>query len=59
MGQLDALSPLGQLARGYVIASRDAQGRDVVDFAGLAKGDQLWLRFRRGRVRTRIEELSE
>jgi exodeoxyribonuclease VII large subunit len=57
-GQLDALSPLGQLARGYVIASRDAQGREVADFARLAKGDQLWLRFHQGRVRTRVEELS-
>jgi len=25
-GRLDALSPLGQLARGYVIASRDSAG---------------------------------
>lgn len=58
-GQLDALSPLGQLARGYVIASRDADGRQVAHFADLAAGDRLWLRFSGGRVRARIEELSE
>ena len=58
-GQLDALSPLGQLARGYVIASRDADGRQVVHFADLAAGDRLWLRFSGGRARTRIEEMSE
>lgn len=58
-GQLDALSPLGQLARGYVIASRDARGREIADFTGLASGDRLWLRFSQGRVRTRVEDVSE
>lgn len=58
-GQLDALSPLGQLARGYVIASRDVEGREIADFAGLASGDRLWLRFSQGRVRTRVEDVSE
>lgn len=58
-GQLDALSPLGQLARGYVIASRDAEGRKVARLADLTRGDQLWLRFSQGVARTRIEEVSE
>lgn len=58
-GRLDALSPLGQLARGYVIASRDEQGAAVVRFSELAPGDRLWLRFRQGRARTRIEDISE
>jgi exodeoxyribonuclease VII large subunit len=58
-GQLDALSPLNQLARGYVIASRDPQGRDPVEFSELAPGKQLWLRFSAGRARTRIEEIAE
>jgi exodeoxyribonuclease VII large subunit len=58
-GQLDALSPLGQLARGYVIASRDPAGRHLADFTELAAGDQLWLRFSRGRACTRVEEVSE
>jgi exodeoxyribonuclease VII large subunit len=58
-GQLDALSPLNQLARGYVIASRDPQGRDPVEFSELAPGEQLWLRFSAGRARTRVEEIAE
>jgi exodeoxyribonuclease VII large subunit len=58
-GRLDALSPLGQLARGYVIASHDPAGRDPADFSELAVGDQLWLRFSQGRARTRIEKVSE
>jgi len=58
-GRLDALSPLSQLARGYVIASRDPAGGRPADFSELAVGEQLWLRFAKGRARTRIEDLSE
>jgi len=58
-GQLDALSPLGQLARGYVIASFDPHGRELAEFSALAPGRELWLRFNAGRARTRIEELSK
>ena len=58
-GQLDALSPLNQLARGYVIASRDPHGRNLAEFSQLAPGGQLWLRFSAGRARTRVEEISE
>jgi exodeoxyribonuclease VII large subunit len=58
-GQLDALSPLNQLARGYVIASRDPHGRDLAEFSKLSPGGQLWLRFSAGRARTRVEELAE
>lgn len=58
-GRLDALSPLAQLARGYVIASRDEPGRRTVRFTELAPGDEVWLRFGEGRARSRIEEISE
>lgn len=58
-GQLEALSPLGQLARGYAIASRDAEGREVVRFADLRVGGELWLRFDGGRARAGIEEVTE
>jgi len=58
-GQLDALSPLNQLARGYVIASRDPLSREPATFGELAPGDRLWLRFSAGRARTRIEEISD
>jgi exodeoxyribonuclease VII large subunit len=56
-GQLHALSPLAQLARGYVLASRDQSGCEPVAFAGLAAGDPLWLRFSAGRVRSRVETI--
>jgi exodeoxyribonuclease VII large subunit len=59
VGQLEALSPLGQLARGYVIASRDADSREVVRCRELAPGAEVWLRFDDGRVRTRVEAVSE
>jgi len=58
-GRLEALSPLGQLARGYVIASGDAAGRRVAHFAELVPGAELWLRFHSGRARTRVEEVTE
>jgi exodeoxyribonuclease VII large subunit len=58
-GQLDALSPLNQLARGYVIASRDPLSREPVSFSELVPGGRLWLRFSAGRARTRIEEISD
>ena len=54
-GQLHALSPLAQLARGYVLASRDQSGHEPAPFAGLSVGDPLWLRFGEGRVCSRVE----
>ena len=58
-GRLDALSPLRQLARGYVIASRDPAGHHPAAFDELTVGGELWLRFSQGRARTRIEDLPE
>ncbi len=58
-GRLAALSPLSQLARGYVIPSRDPDSRQVVSFGEVAPGTELWLRFREGRVRTRVDEVTE
>jgi exodeoxyribonuclease VII large subunit len=57
-GRLDALSPLLQLDRGYVIASREPGCSGLVSTADLTPGDQLWLRFARGQARTRVEELD-
>jgi exodeoxyribonuclease VII large subunit len=59
VGRLEALSPLGQLARGYVIASRDADSREVVRCGELAPGAEVWLRFHDGRARTRVEAVSD
>jgi exonuclease VII large subunit len=57
VGQLQALSPLAQLARGYALPSRDAEGHVPAPFAGLAAGDLLWLKFRHGRVCSRVESV--
>lgn len=55
-GRLDALSPLLQLDRGYVIASREEGGYGLISSESLRPGDLLWLRFARGQARTRVEE---
>jgi exodeoxyribonuclease VII large subunit len=57
-GRLDALSPLLQLDRGYVIASREPGGPGLNSTAGLLSGQQLWLRFARGQARTRVEDVE-
>lgn len=56
--RLNALSPLLQLARGYVLASREDSGAGLVSAEELELGDSLWLRFARGKVRTRVEEID-
>jgi exodeoxyribonuclease VII large subunit len=57
-GRLDALSPLLQLDRGYVIASRRPGSPGLVSSEGLKPGDRLWLRFARGQVSTRVEDVE-
>jgi len=56
--RLEALSPLSQLQRGYVIASQAPDGRGMVSVRDLKPGDRLWLRFAQGRVRTRVDEVE-
>jgi exodeoxyribonuclease VII large subunit len=58
VGQLDALSPLQQLERGYVVASLDKDGHKLASVEGLKAGDDLWLRFARGAARTRVEDVE-
>ncbi len=57
-GRLDALSPLLQLDRGYVIASRKQGSAGLVTSEGLKSGDRLWLRFARGQASTRVEDVE-
>jgi exodeoxyribonuclease VII large subunit len=57
-GRLDALSPLLQLERGYVIASRKPGFSGLVSTKDLMPGDQLWLRFARGQARARVEDVE-
>jgi exodeoxyribonuclease VII large subunit len=48
-GRLNALSPLGTLARGYVVVT-DASGRAVTSATAVRAGDELQARFRDGHV---------
>ena len=57
-GRLDALSPLQQLDRGFVIASSDRDGVGLTSTENLNPGDPLWLRFSRGRAAVRVEDVE-
>jgi exodeoxyribonuclease VII large subunit len=57
-GRLNALSPLLQLDRGYVIASDERGGAGLVSAETLKPGDRLWLRFSHGQARTRVEDVE-
>ncbi|MDP6558932.1 MAG: exodeoxyribonuclease VII large subunit [Candidatus Binatia bacterium] len=54
--QLDSLSPLAVLDRGYSIAAKMPEGTIVKDGASLKAGDQLRVTFARGRSLCRVEE---
>ncbi|MDG2307428.1 MAG: exodeoxyribonuclease VII large subunit [Candidatus Binatia bacterium] len=55
--QVNALSPLAVLGRGFAVPRRD-DGAIVRDAASLTSGDALHLRFARGSARTRVEEVE-
>ena len=57
-GRLDALSPLQQLDRGFVIASSHRDGVGLKSTENLNAGDSLWLRFSRGRAAVRVEDVE-
>ena len=57
-GRLDALSPLQQLDRGFVIASSDRDGVGLTSTENLNAGNSLWLRFSRGRAAVRVEDVE-
>lgn len=57
-GRLNALSPLQQLERGYVIASCDRNGHELAVPGKLKKDDPLWLRFAKEKVRVRVEDIE-
>ncbi len=54
MGQLDALSPLATLKRGYNIG-RNADGQLVTSVEQIAVGEHLYLQLADGRLRCRVE----
>jgi exonuclease VII large subunit len=57
-GLLEALSPLLQLDRGYVIASQHQGGAGLISTAALKPGDHLWLRFDHGQARAQVEDVD-
>jgi exodeoxyribonuclease VII large subunit len=59
IAQLDALSPLAVLARGYTLAWKLPERQLVRDAAALRVKDRLELRFGRGGAITTVEELKE
>lgn len=58
-GRLEALSPLGQLARGYAIVSRVRDGNGLGSVRSLRVGEALWVRLSDGQLRTCIEEIEK
>ncbi len=54
---LDALSPLAVLHRGYAIA-QDVNGKLVRDAQAVSVGEQVNVRLAKGKLRTRVEEIS-
>jgi exodeoxyribonuclease VII large subunit len=56
--RLDALSPLGVLARGYSLTQLAGDGRIVRDATELAPGDAIVTRFASGRAASRVENIE-
>lgn len=56
--QLDSLSPLAVLARGYSLTERAADGALVRDARTLAVGDAIVTRFATGQAKSRVEALE-
>ena len=55
---LDAMSPLRVLSRGYALATgRD--GKPLRSVRGLAKGDEITVRFQDGQAACRVEQVQE
>jgi exodeoxyribonuclease VII large subunit len=56
--QLESLSPLGVLARGYSLTRREADGLIIRDVKELAIGDRIVTRFATGEATSRIEAIE-
>jgi exodeoxyribonuclease VII large subunit len=55
-GQLDSLSPLKVLARGFSLTTRAESNEVVRDAATLSPGEEILTRVARGRIRSRVLE---
>jgi exodeoxyribonuclease VII large subunit len=56
--QLESLSPLGVLARGYSLTTRVTDGEIVREAEQLAVGDELRTRLASGEVTSRVEQVA-
>lgn len=54
-GELEALSPLAILERGYALVF-DASGKLVKDASQLSHGDELWLRVAKGEITAKVDK---
>jgi exodeoxyribonuclease VII large subunit len=57
-GQLESLSPLGVLARGYSLTRRIEDDRPVTDAGQLNLGEMMHTRFHRGTAISRVEQIE-
>jgi exodeoxyribonuclease VII large subunit len=55
---LESLSPLGVLARGYSLTTREENGEVVRDAGQLAIGDRIRTRFAKGEATSRVESIG-
>ena len=58
-GQLDSLSPLAVLGRGYALATREQDGGIVRAASELEVGERIDVRLARGGLAARVEELRD
>jgi exodeoxyribonuclease VII large subunit len=56
---LDALSPLGTLARGFAVVRRENDGVLVRDARQVGAGDRVAIRLQRGRLVARVETSTD
>jgi exodeoxyribonuclease VII large subunit len=56
--QLQSLSPLAVLGRGYSLTQRTADGRVIRHAAELAPGEQITTRFAAGKATSRVEQIE-
>jgi exodeoxyribonuclease VII large subunit len=57
--QLESLSPLAVLGRGYSLTQRTADGQIIRRAAELASGEQITTRFAAGRAISRVEQIAD
>ncbi|MCL1831353.1 MAG: exodeoxyribonuclease VII large subunit [Oscillospiraceae bacterium] len=57
MKQIDALSPLKVLTRGYSIVTDEKANKAVIDSADLRVGDDISVRLHKGKIKAKVKEV--